>query len=173
MSKYWIAVSLIDIPEELKIKYNEIGCDYFIEYMVKNHFPTLTETYNKLIQTDKTFPQIGKIEYPNIYEYDNGMEVLTIKILEFTKCFPEYTFGIYLFHDEYRSLDSFTYWKIKDETIIDKYKEVSVYFNLKVNLSVNIKYKPEKINIFNDITYVFNDDYGSEWDYQKMTLSFD
>lgn len=166
--KYWFAISLIDIPKELKIKYKEMGDEDFTLFMEREYYTLFKKIYLELLKTHEWFPIFGKIESSGSKGYGYGSQTekdgeFDKCIIEFTKQFPEFTFGIYLF---YFDLSELIYWNIKND-IINKSSESHDPIKTNIGLTINIRYSKGNISINNNIIDAFE-----KYDYDIDFLSF-
>lgn len=170
---YWFAISIVNISSELKLKYNEMGDEKFTSFMEKEYFPLFKQAYENLLKIYNWFPVFGEIESSGSKGYGCGSQTekdgeFEKSILQFTKQFPEFTFGIYLF---YYDLVNVIYWTIQNDTITNKIDKRTSPITTDIELKIYIRYSMNNVCINNNILDAFNTKY-SEY-YSLNLLSFE
>lgn len=157
--KAYILVSLVDIPEHLKLlKYEDLW-----KVLTKDYFPKFKIVYDEL----KT---LSLLTGPETYISSGGaskiLNVFDEEITLFTSKFPEFTFGVYFF---YYDLLCLKYWTVKNDKILNTYNYDIIdldYFSglTQIGIRFNIKMRLDDIEISNNITQYINDKYKNPYD---------
>ena len=137
-----------------------------VEELEKVWYPQFKQVYNSYFEKKgeywftknghEWFPSVKEVEISGAGGYGTGLHKETLPQFSlFTRQFPQFTFGLYLFYWDYNNL---TTSFIKGDQLISQ-SEMNTEA-LKVGTGImSIDMKPEVITLSNDITGIFGSKY--------------
>ncbi|CAH6418598.1 Hypothetical protein POVN_LOCUS317 [uncultured virus] len=141
------------------------------EEIEQKWFPQFKAAYDRFAPTldskskekDEWFPTVTEPEHSGSGGFGTGPnDQMLASFGKFTALFPQFAFGLYLFHWDMTKMTAYT---IKGDSILDQQgwdlETVKVFGN-----QMTVTLAPDSVNLESDITYIFGSKYRKDDDLQ-------